>query len=108
MDKKRVLKLVNNYVEIFNPSDKVLMVKLVLAPNDYGDINNNLMFNFKDQKLLQTNEELILLGCSFSGWVGNEMVTRFEYIIIQENIDSLEIYMKKKISLYMQRMHQAI
>lgn len=62
-------KLVNNYVEIFNPSDKVLMVKLVLAPSDYGEINNNNMFNSKDQNLLKKNEELILLGCSFSGWV---------------------------------------
>ena len=87
----QVGKLVNNYIEIFNPSDKVLMVKLVLAPNEYGDINNNEMFTFKDQKLLTINEELILLGCSFSGWVGNSMVTRFEYIIIQENIDPIEL-----------------
>jgi len=84
-------KLVNNYVEIFNPSDKVLMVKLVLAPSDYGEINNNNMFNSKDQSLLKKNEELILLGCSFSGWVGNSMVTRFEYIIVPENINLIEL-----------------
>ena len=48
----QVGKLVNNYIEIFNPSDKALMVKLVLAPNEYADINNNGMFNIKDQQLL--------------------------------------------------------
>ena len=84
-------KLVNNYIEIFNPSDKVLMVKLVLAPSDYHEINNNNMFNPKDQNLLKTNEELILLGCSFSGWVGNSMLTRFEYIIVPENINLIEL-----------------
>ena len=87
----QVGKLVNNYIEIFNPSDKVLMVKLVLAPNEYADINNNGMFNIKDQQLLKANEELILLGCSFSGWVGNSIVTRFEYIILQENINPIEL-----------------
>jgi hypothetical protein len=49
------------------------------------------MFNNKDQKLLTINEELILLGCSFSGWVGNSIVTGFEYIIIQENINPIEL-----------------
>ena len=87
----QVGKLVNNYIEIFNPSDKILKVKLVLAPEEFGDINNNKMFNFKDQKLLEMNEELILLGCSFSGWVGNSLVTRFEYIIIQEDINPIEL-----------------
>ena len=84
-------KLINNYIEIFNPSDKVLMVKLVLAPNEYGDINNNEMFAFKDQNLFNINEELILLGCSFSGWVGNSQVTKFEYIILQENINPINL-----------------
>ncbi len=67
----QVGKLVNNYIEIFNPSDKILKVKLVLVPEEFGDINNNKMFNFKEQKLLEMNEKLIFLGCSFSGWVGN-------------------------------------
>ena len=87
----QVGKLVNNYVEIYNPSDKVLMVKLVLVPNDYSDINNNEMFNIKDQNLLDINEELILLGCTFSGWVGNTLVTNFEYIILQEKIDPIDL-----------------
>ena len=55
------------------------------------EINNNNMFNSKDQSLLKKNEELILLGCSFSGWVGNSMVTRFEYIIVPENINLIEL-----------------
>ena len=87
----QVGKLVNNYIEIFNPSDKVLVVKLVLAPNEYADINNNEMFSLKDKELLKTNEELILMGCSFSGWIGNIIETRFEYIILQENIDPIEL-----------------
>jgi hypothetical protein len=49
------------------------------------------MFNSKDQNLLKKNEELILLGCSFSGWVGNSIVTRFEYIIVPENINLIEL-----------------
>jgi hypothetical protein len=84
-------KLVNNYLEIFNPSDKVLMVKLVLAPNEYGDINNDEMFNFKDRNLLNMNEELILLGCSFYGWVGNSLVTKYEYVILKENINPIDL-----------------
>ena len=32
------------------------MVKLVLAPNEYGYINNNEMFSFKDRNLLNMNE----------------------------------------------------
>ena len=87
----QVGKLVSNYIEIFNPSDKVLVVKLVLAPNEYADINNNEMFNIKDQKLLKTNEDIMLLGCSFSGWIGNSIVTNFEYIILQENINPIEL-----------------
>jgi len=32
------------------------------------------MFNNKNPKLLTINEELILLGCTFSGRVGNSIV----------------------------------
>ena len=84
-------KLVNNYIEIFNPSDKVLMVKLVLVPDDYSNINNNEMFNVKEQNLLKINEELIFLGCTFSGWVGHTLVTYFEYIILQEKINPIDL-----------------
>ena len=87
-------KLVNNYIEIFNPSDKVLMVKLVLVPDDYSNINNNEMFNVKEQNLLKINEELIFLGCTFSGWVGHTLVTYFEYIILQEKIKEKTLWEK--------------
>ena len=88
----QVGKIISGYFEIFNPSDQVLAVKLVLVPNDFSDINNNNMFSKKEKDLLLKSEDLILLGCNFIGKIDNDnsIIKEFEYIIIQENINLFE------------------
>ena len=88
----QVGKMISGYFEIFNPSDQVLAIKLILAPNDYGNINNNSMLSLKEQKLLDMNENLILLGCNFIGKIDNDnsIIKEFEYIIIPENLNLFE------------------
>ena len=82
-------KVKTGYFEIFNPSDQVLAVKLILAPNDYSNINNNEMLSSKEQQLLKTSEDLMLLACNFIGRIDNDktLIRQFEYIIIQEKIN---------------------
>ena len=46
-------KPVNSYIEGINPSDKMLLIKLILADDYYADVNNNSMFNEKDRNLLE-------------------------------------------------------
>ena len=83
----------SGYFEIYNPSDQVIAIKLILAPNNYFDINDNNMFSQKDQELIQVNDELFLFGCNFLGKIENEntYIKRFEYIIIPEKIDLFEL-----------------
>ena len=85
-------KIISGYFEIFNPSDQVLAVKLLLAPNDYSDINNNDMLSSKEQELLKSSEDLFLLGCNFLGRIDNDItiIKEFEYIIIPENLELFE------------------
>ena len=89
----QVGKMISGYFEIYNPSDQVLAVKLVLVPNDYGDINNHNMLSSKEIELLTMNDDLILLGCNFIGKIENEnsVIKKFEYIIIPERINLLEL-----------------
>jgi hypothetical protein len=88
----QVGKIISGYFEIFNPSDQVLAVKLVLVPNEFADINNNNMLSKKEKDLLLKSEDLILLGCNFIGKIDNDnsIIKEFEYIIIQENIHLFE------------------
>ena len=85
----QVGKTVQKFVEVYNPSDSVLGVKLLLAPDYYDDINNSSMFNLKEQKelFLDKNNVVILLGCSFIISQNESIKNFFEYIIINENID---------------------
>ena len=93
----QVGKIVNGYFEIFNPSDQILGVKLVLTPNEYEDINNHNMLSKKEVELIETSDELTLLGCNFIQKTENENSynKKFEYIIIPE--DKNIIYLRKDL-----------
>ena len=82
----QVGKMISGYFEIYNPSDQVLAVKLILVPNEYSDVNNHNMLSSEELKL---NEDLILFGCNFIGKIENEnsVIKKFEYIIIPEKIN---------------------
>ena len=87
----QVGKLVEKYIEGYNPSDSVLEMKIYLAPDYYNDIHNYSMFNLKGQELEDLNEDkkdiIIILGCSFFVNQNNSLKNFFEYIIINENIN---------------------
>ena len=94
----QVGKVVEKYIEGYNPSDSVLEIKLFLAPDYYNDIDNYSMFNVKEQNLnFDKNNNLILLGCSFIVNQNNTYKNFFEYIIVHENLD-LENYSNNSMS----------
>ena len=76
-------------IEVYNPSDSILEMKLFLAPDYYNDINNYSMFNLKDQQelYLDKNSVVLMLGCTFVINQNNSYKNVFEYIIINENIN---------------------
>ena len=91
----------NAYIEGINPSDKMLLIKLVLADDNYGDINNNLMFNEKDKNLLEKNNDLIIFECNFLFEINDTSFSKYEYIVVTERIDPIELrkgtFEKKKL-----------
>ena len=91
--------LIEKNIEVYNPSDSILEMKVFLAPDYYNDINNYSMFNSKDQKelYLDKNNVVLMLGCSFIVNQNNSYKNFFEYIIINENID-LEKYYNNKMT----------
>ena len=89
----QVGKSLSGYFEIYNPSDQVVAIKLLLAPNEYYDINDNNMLPEKERELLKMNDDVFLFGCNFLGKIENEStyIKNFEYIIIPEKIDMYEL-----------------
>ena len=89
------------YVEGINPSDKMLLIKLVLADENFSDLNNNLMFNEKDRNLLENNNDFIIFGCNFLFINNGTTFSKYEYIVVLEKIDPIEIrkgtFDKKKL-----------
>ena len=81
--------LVEKYIEGHNPTDSVLEMKLLLAPDNYIYSNDYSMFNSKEQKelFLEENNIITILGCNFVMKINNTYQTFFEYILIKENID---------------------
>ena len=96
-------KPINGYIEGINPSDKMLLIKLVLANDNFGDINNNSMFNEKDKNLLEKNNDLIIFGCNFLFIMNDTKFSKYEYIVVTEKIDPIELrkgtFDKKKLIL---------
>ena len=84
-------KPVSTYIEGINPSDKMLLIKLVLADENYGDLNNNLIFNKKDRNLLENNNDLIIFGCNFILIINRTLISKYEYIVVPEKIDPIEL-----------------
>ena len=95
----QVGQLVEKYIEVYNPSDSTLEMKLFLAPDYFNDINNYSMFNLKEQKelYLDKNNVVTMLGCSFIVNQNNSYKNFFEYIIINENLN-LESFYNNSIS----------
>ena len=84
-------KPVNTYIEGINPSDKMLLIKLILASDNFGDVNNNSMFNEKDRNLLEKNNDLIIFGCNFLIMTNDTLLSKYEYIVVPEKIDPIEL-----------------
>ena len=79
------------YIEGINPSDKILLIKLILADDSFYNINNNEMFNKKDKFLLEKNNDLIIFSCNFVLNINSSSVIKYEYIVIPEKIDPSEL-----------------
>ena len=78
-------------IEGINPSDKMLLIKLILADDYFYDIHNNNMFNKKDKFLLERNNDLLIFSCNFILKINSTNVFKYEYIIVPEKIDPLEL-----------------
>ena len=83
----------NGYIEIFNPSDQILTISFIIAPNEYYNIEENNMFSPKEQKLLDISDDLCFFECNFFGKMENEStyINELEYILIPEKIDIYEL-----------------
>ena len=84
-------KSINTYIEGINPSDKMLLIKLILADDNFGDMNNNSMFNEKDKNLLEKNSDLIIFGCNFLFLINGTSLLKNEYIVVPDKIDPIEL-----------------
>ena len=82
---------VNTFIEGINPSDKMLLIKLVLANDNFGDLNDNSMFNKIDRNLLENNNDLIIFECNFLLMVNATLISKYEYIVVPEKIDPIEL-----------------
>ena len=79
------------FIEGINPSDKILLIKLLLADESYSDINNNNMFNLKDKILLEQNNDLVIFTCNFLIKINSTNIIKYEYILVPEKIDLVEL-----------------
>ena len=80
---------VEKYIEGHNPSDSILELKVLLAPEYYNDFEDFSMFNIKEQKdlFLDKNNIVTLLNCNFMIKKNNNYQNFYEYILIKENIN---------------------
>ena len=84
-------KPMNTYIEGINPSDKMMLIKLILADEDYGDVNNNSMFNEQDKIILEKSNDLVIFGCNFLFIKNGTSSLKYEYIVVPEKIDPIEL-----------------
>ena len=84
-------KPMNTYIEGINPSDKMMLIKLVLADEVYGDLNNNSMFNEQDKNILEKRNDLVIFGCNFLFIKDGASSLKSEYIVVPEKIDPIEL-----------------
>ena len=79
------------FIEGINPSDKILLIKLLLADEYYNNIHWNNMFNKNDKLLLSKNSDLIIFNCNFILKINSTNVIKYEQIIVPEKIDPVEL-----------------
>ena len=80
---------VEKYIEGHNPTDTVLEMKLILAPDNYLDKNDYSMFNSKerDELFLDQNNIMSILSCNFIVKKNNTYHSFFEEVLIKENLE---------------------
>lgn len=83
----------SNYlkIEVINPCDKVLSIKLILANEHYANVSNNFMFNEKDKFLLDNYNDFLIFECNFIIRVNKTIASNYEYIVIPEKIEPSEL-----------------
>ena len=77
------------YIEGNNPTDSILEMKLILAPENFNDAYDFSMFNKKEQNelFIPKNKIMTILNCNFIIKKNNTYQTFEEYILIKENLD---------------------
>ena len=88
---KQVGESSEQFFELINPSDNMLSVKLVLAEDEFTDLNKDFMFNIKEQNLIKNYNDLIIFGCNFILLKNGSEISKYEYIVVPENIDPIEL-----------------
>ena len=80
---------IEKYIEGQNPTDTVLEMKLILAPDNYLDKNDYSMFNSKerDELFLDQNNIMTILSCNFIVKRNSTYHSFFEEILIKENLE---------------------
>ena len=84
-------KPMNTYIEGINPSDRMMLIKLILADEEFGDVNNNSMFNEQDKNILEKRNDLVIFGCNFLFIKNGTSSLKYEYIVVPEKIDPIEL-----------------
>ena len=79
------------FIEGINPSDKILLIKLLLADDYYYNVHWNNMFNKNDKLLLSKNSDLIIFSCNFILKINSTNVIKYEHVIVPEKIDPIEL-----------------
>ena len=82
----------NIFFDIYNPSDVVMGFKIMLASEEFSDVNNNSMFDINDEYRFNTNKKILIMKCYFQ----NKGNMSFNYnpnnnIIIEDYIDINEL-----------------
>ena len=80
---------VEKYIEGHNPTDSVLEMKLILAPDNYINKYDCSMFSLKERTelFLDPNNIMTILSCNFVVKKNNTHHTFFEHVLIKENLN---------------------
>jgi len=76
----------SRYVDIVNPSNKMITVQLFLADSEYSDLNNNDVFNKNDVEYKDGSDDFAKLDCYFVYTTPNDYKIFNFSPIRQENI----------------------
>lgn len=100
---------IETYIEGFNPSDEVLRYQVILASDDYSDLNNDQIFNKKKEKIPKRNSSpqwinsnVYVFSCDFGSLHLNssdelpEMNFVKGKIVVVEGDEEISEFFKKK------------